>query len=88
MAWVSLTVLRLEREQMDAQRLAEVQQRVRLALWRMDSALIPLLTSENARPGYTYWSEYPAGTPTAVYGGGGWAPTLQRSSPLRELPPG
>jgi len=39
MGWVSLTAVRLNRAQEEAARQAEVEERVRLALWRMDSAL-------------------------------------------------
>src|SRR3954453_12385205 len=47
MAWISLTVLRLERQ-------AQVEENVRLALWRMDSALAPLIAQETARPYFAY----------------------------------
>ena len=39
MAWISFTTLRLERDQADADRRAVVQEKIRLALWRMESAL-------------------------------------------------
>ena len=44
MAWVSWSVLGLERTEMQAQAEAEVEENVRLALWRMDSALAPLIS--------------------------------------------
>lgn len=50
LAWVSVTVLRLEREQAAAQEQAALEENVRLALWRMDSAVAPLLARENMRP--------------------------------------
>jgi len=50
LAWVSVTVLRLEREQATAQEQAALEENVRLALWRMDSAVAPLLARENMRP--------------------------------------
>ena len=50
LAWVSVTVLRLEREQVTAQEQAALEENVRLALWRMDSAIAPLLAYENMRP--------------------------------------
>src|SRR5215208_6171766 len=47
MAWISLTVLRLDRQ-------AQVEENVRLALWRMDSSLAPLIAQETARPYFAY----------------------------------
>lgn len=56
LAWLSFTTLRLERAQLEASQQAELEERVRLALWRMDSALAPLIVEESARP----WSAYQA----------------------------
>ena len=47
MGWISLTVLRLDRQ-------AQVEENMRLALWRMDSALSPLIAQETARPYFAY----------------------------------
>jgi signal transduction histidine kinase len=47
MGWISLTVLRLDRQ-------AQVEENVRLALWRMDSSLSPLIAQETARPYFAY----------------------------------
>lgn len=58
MGWTSLTVLRLE-EQSRTQAVRE--ENVRLALWRMDSSLAPLLAQETAIPYFAYGSFYPAG---------------------------
>lgn len=60
MGWISLTVTRLDRDEQETRRQAEVEERVRLALWRMDSSLAHLLAQENARPYYAYSSFYPA----------------------------
>ena len=54
MAWISVTTLRLEREQADADRRAVVQEKIRLALWRMESALAPMTARENTRPYFAY----------------------------------
>ena len=56
MSWVTWTALRLEREQAEAQRQAALEENVRLALWRMDSALVPLIARESARPYFAYQS--------------------------------
>jgi signal transduction histidine kinase len=59
MGWLSVTVLRLERAEEQARRMAEHEENVRLALWRMDSALSPVIAGENARPYFVYRSFYP-----------------------------
>jgi signal transduction histidine kinase len=48
-AALSITVLRLDQAETNARHAAAVEENVRLALWRMDSALTPLLVLENAR---------------------------------------
>ncbi len=54
MAWVSLAALRLDEAEAQARQQAALEENVRLALWRMDSALAPLLAQESARPYFTY----------------------------------
>ncbi|MBI5383447.1 MAG: HAMP domain-containing histidine kinase [Verrucomicrobia bacterium] len=54
MGWVSFTTLRLDDAQWRAEQQAELEERVRLALWRMDSLLAPLITEESARPSTAY----------------------------------
>ncbi len=54
MGWVSATALRLDRSQAQARAQAELEEKVRLALWRMDSMLSPLLAQESVRPYFTY----------------------------------
>jgi signal transduction histidine kinase len=61
MGWVSWTALRFERAQAEAQSKADFEENVRLALWRMDSTLSPLLVQESSRPYFTYNSFYAAG---------------------------
>jgi signal transduction histidine kinase len=56
MAWVSFTTLRLDRLQVQAAQAAEVEERARLALWRMDSWMGALILEESARP----FSDYEA----------------------------
>ena len=60
MAWVSLTALRLDAAQADARQRAAREGKVRLALWRMDSALAPLISQENAQPYFAYSPFSPA----------------------------
>jgi signal transduction histidine kinase len=57
MGWISLAALKLDRE---ARQSATREENVRLALWRMESTLAPLITQENARPYFAYAPFYPA----------------------------
>lgn len=54
------TALALERAEASARRQADLEENVQLALWRMDSALGPLMAEESARPYFTYSALYPA----------------------------
>lgn len=60
LAWVTAHALRLEGEQRAARGQAVVQERIRLALWRMDSTVGAVLSREAARPYFVYQSFYPA----------------------------
>src|SRR6476661_8205445 len=51
MGWVTAAVLRLDAAEAESRRRAQLEENVRLALWRMDSALAPLIAAEHARPG-------------------------------------
>ncbi|MFH1738066.1 MAG: HAMP domain-containing sensor histidine kinase [bacterium] len=59
LVWISRTVIRLDRAQAEAQRQASLEENVRLALWRMESALAPLVAQESARPYFQYSAFYP-----------------------------
>ena len=52
--WVSVRVIRLERQRIDEARRAKVEENVSLALWRIDSLVAPLVAMENARPFQDY----------------------------------
>jgi signal transduction histidine kinase len=54
MVWSSATVLRLERAERGARARAALEENTRLALWRLDSAVMPLLAQEAARPSAHY----------------------------------
>ncbi len=60
MAWVSYTVLRLEQANAEVQREVAIEEVVRLALWRMDAAISPLIIEESARPYFDYVAFNPA----------------------------
>jgi len=51
---LSVTVWRLDQAEAAARRAAAIEENLRLALWRMDSALTPFLAQENARPAIGY----------------------------------
>lgn len=55
MGWLSHTVLRLEHVELQTTRQSENE---RLALWRMDSSLVPLISRESARPAHEYFPFY------------------------------
>ena len=59
MGWISRTAVRLEREQQLAEQRAALEENVRLALWRMDSTLLPIIGQESARPYEEYRSFVP-----------------------------
>lgn len=63
MGWLSLTVLRLDRAQAETQQRMLLEENVRLALWRMDSALAPLVAQESARNYFAYRTFLPADYP-------------------------
>ena len=54
MGWASHTVVRLDRAQQEARRLAARQELVGLALWRMDAGLTAIVAQESARPYFHY----------------------------------
>jgi len=60
MGWASLAVVRLERAEAAVRRQASLEEKVRLALWRLDSALAPLLARESVRPYFAYAPLFPA----------------------------
>ena len=68
MAWVSTIALRLDRSQAEARAQAELEEKVRLALWRMDTKLAPLIAEEATRPHELYDSFITVSTP-ATKGG-------------------
>lgn len=61
MGWFTSKVLELDSERLAMRRNAQVEERVRLAMWRMDSYLAPAIGTESARPYFVYSSFYPAG---------------------------
>lgn len=60
MARVGSTALALERAEAEARRRTALEENLQLALWRMDSALAPLIAEESSRPYFAYSPFYPA----------------------------
>ncbi len=58
MGWISLRALGLEEERRSDAIEAQIQERMRLALWRMDALTSALLIRENARPPWHYQPFY------------------------------
>ncbi|MCK5944239.1 MAG: hypothetical protein KAI24_19790, partial [Planctomycetes bacterium] len=54
LSWLTVTLLQLDHDEREARRQAAGQERMRLALWRMDSWLAPQLVRESLRPASDY----------------------------------
>ncbi len=59
MGWISWTAIYLDRLEAEARLQRDREEKVRLALWRMDIALAPLVAQESARPYFAYKSFFP-----------------------------
>ncbi len=84
LGWISLAVLRLDEAEAESRRQAArawgqvammrhqaaVDENTRLALWRMDTALAPILAQESARPVWAYRAFVPADRAGGASGGG------------------
>jgi signal transduction histidine kinase len=79
---VTLSTLRMERSELQARRKAAVEEKVRLALWRMDSALAPLVVQESGRPYFQFNAFYPAGRSYARMNEGAGSEASLIPSPL------
>lgn len=60
LGWVTWQALRLERSERDARAQAGFQESIRLALWRMESEITPIIAKEAARPYFQYQPFYAA----------------------------
>lgn len=60
MGWVTVTAVRVDKAQMEVRRRSLFEESVRVALWRMESAVAPILAREGARPYFVYSAFYPA----------------------------
>jgi signal transduction histidine kinase len=60
LAWMSTLAFSLERAEASARQQAAQDENLQLALWRIDSALAPLIAEEGTRPYFEYNAFYPA----------------------------
>ncbi|MCA8978123.1 MAG: HAMP domain-containing histidine kinase [Planctomycetes bacterium] len=79
LVWLSSAIVGLDRDEVRARRLAADEQKMRLALWRMDSWLSPRLARESMRPA----SEYQAFAPAPA----AWTRGFSRIAPDEVLVP-
>src|SRR5690348_6961402 len=88
LGWATAEALRLEREQLEQRAEAERAAKLRVALWRLDSRIAPLLAREDSRPFNHYSAVYPI--PLALKNNASCWPTgsVLETSPLlsAELP--
>jgi signal transduction histidine kinase len=82
MGWLTVHALRVDRERSAARAEAELEQRVSLALWRMDTKVAPLIAEEAARPPLYFNSFINLDVPAAK----GAASVEQVPSPLLAAP--
>ncbi len=59
LSWLTVNAVDLERAETQARARGQREEQIRLALWRMDTKLGPLIAQETARPYYDYASFYP-----------------------------
>lgn len=79
LAWLSVTAVRLERAEAEGRARALVEERVRLALWRMDGRLAGLLAQESTRA-VDAWA--PFYVPAHAFDAEGRPATARIASPL------
>ncbi len=66
---LTVRALDLDRAEVSSRHQAVLEENARLGLWRLDSALAPLVAQENARPYFLYSAFYPMGGDAAAASG-------------------
>ncbi len=66
LGWVTYSALGVERSQRESAARAELGNNLRVALWQLDSRMLPTLGVEDSRPYYHYAPPDPAATPLFV----------------------
>jgi len=94
LGWVTYSALNVERSQRESAARAELGNNLRVALWQLDSRMLPALGVEDSRPYYHYAPPDPAATPLFVANLADWMklhfrldPATGWSSPLVCDPP-
>lgn len=64
LTWVSVVALRVEAAQRQTEAVAELDRNLRLALWRLDGRMLPVLGVEDSRPYHHYLSLEPGTSPS------------------------
>lgn len=82
LGWLTHQTLALNRAEAIARQQAEQEERIGLALWRMDAFLMPLLVQEASRPDFVYSANY-----LVAHLQGGKESPQRTLSPVLELPP-
>jgi len=85
--WLSFRALEADDAEVAARHQAALEENVQLALWRMDSAMAPLVAQESARPYFTYESFYSIARPAAPTKGKPQTEARVASPLLVECPP-
>ena len=80
MAWGSRRLLQLEASEKNARQEAALEENMRLALWRMETAVAPLIVRENSRPYSAYLASGNPGRGASIQRPGAPAP-LSPASP-------
>ena len=86
MAWISVTAVNLDESETRARRQAALEENVCLALWRIDSALHPMLAQESARPYIAYKRFVPPGRSRGANASRGAKTEELVSSPISMAP--
>jgi signal transduction histidine kinase len=89
LGWATYQALRYERREREARAEGKWQETIRLALWRLETELAPVLAQEAARPYFQYRFSYPVGRAyeamwAPAVGGDGGVPEVRVLSPIIE----
>jgi signal transduction histidine kinase len=72
LGWVTYAAIGVEQAQREAAARAEIGNSLRIALWRLDGRMLPVLGVEDSRPFYHYFPPDPASTPLLAANLPGW----------------
>lgn len=87
LGWATMAALRLEREQAQTRAQADWTENLRLALWRMDSLVSPVLAQEDSRPANQYSAVFAPSVAMNPSGAACSPGTVLEPSPLLDTEP-